>query len=244
MIDINTIHLWNHHPQHFEFILNNVRSADQELYRQGLDYTEVEHQVGRYLNMRDIATEIMQQDIEGDVVEFGTYQGLGMLMLMQCFENEAQHLRNFIGIDSFEGLPESSNGWVKGSFSDTNLSQVQQSIGYHMPDNPLLQAYLIQGWFTDPTVTSDLESSTKDIAVVHFDADLGSSTLQALKIVTPWLRNRTQPVYFLFDDWGIHPDEVPVAWTQWVNETQGSLGLRIEEHSSTKLTKNFRITPQ
>lgn len=241
-LNIDTISQWNHHPQHFEFILNNLKQADISLYNQGKSYTEVEHQVGRYLNMKQIASEIMDQQIPGDVVEFGTYQGLGLLMMMQCFAAENVTSRKFIGLDSFLGLPESSNGWVKGSFSDTSIEAVTQYLGQHLVEHPMLEAFLISGWFNDPKLSADLMATTNDVAMVHFDADLGSSTLQALNVITPLIARNKHPVYFLFDDWGIHPDEVPIAWTQWCNDTQDRLGLNIVQHSKTKLTKNFLIT--
>jgi hypothetical protein len=239
-INPNQYPQWFHNPQNFGFILDAVNKADHAFYLDNTEYIEVEHQAGRYLNMKSIVKEIVDNNVPGDVVEFGTYQGLGLLMMAQCFP--ADQTRRFVGIDSFEGLPESSNGWVKGSFNDASLDAVKMAIGQHWPDGPDLQGFLIQGWFNDPTVAQQLQDVTQSVAMVHFDADLGSSTQQALSVIEPYLTNRKEPIYFLFDDWGIHPDEVPAAWQRWLDAAQTKFNFTAEEISNTKLTKNFRLT--
>lgn len=221
------------------FLLNFLPSATTEHYNlyRGLNDAS-EHHIGRYLNMKAIANEIKENNISGDIVEFGTWQGLGLLFLSQCFR---QSDRKFIGIDSFEGLPETSNGWVKGTFNDTSYNLALDNLNKDWPTTDHNYS-LIQGWFNDPAVSEQLYTAVDKLALVHFDADLGSSTTQALSIIEPYLTNRKEPIYFLFDDWGIHPAEVPVAWHDWYNQAQEKFGLNAEEISATVYTKNFRIT--
>jgi hypothetical protein len=105
-----------------------------------------------------------------------------------------------------------------------------------------LSCNLIQGWFNDPRVSEELYKQVITPAIIHFDADLGSSTFQALTIIEPYLIGRSDPIYFLFDDWGIHPAEVPVAWNEWISIAEGKYNLSTEEISNTVYTRNFRIT--
>ena len=107
--------------------------------------------------------------------------------------------QNFIGIDTFLGLPESSTVWTKGQFSNTSLDICEKNIRKWI--NPLSKLELIQGRFNDSNVIMRL-LKYHDISVFHFDADLGSSTEEALQVVKLCLSTKQESVYFLFDDWG------------------------------------------
>lgn len=202
---------------------------------------ESEHQAGRYINWRDIANEIEDKHLQGDIVEFGTHQGTGLLMLAQCFEH-TDVPRQFFGIDSFEGLPESSTIWVKGKFGDTTKDFTLEKIESKFPLNSNLRYELIKGWFADEQTAQTLYAKCMHPILVHFDADLGSSTLAALTIVEHYLKVPRDPIYFCFDDWGCCPDQVPPAWNLWISQAQSKFNLRAEEISSTYLTKNFRLS--
>jgi hypothetical protein len=76
------------------YILAQLPKVDTEYYKSNNNIVELEHQVGRYLNMKDIITEIKKENIEGDILEFGTWQGLGLLILNLCF---GDHNRKLIG---------------------------------------------------------------------------------------------------------------------------------------------------
>ena len=192
--------------------------------------------VGRYLNMKDIVNEIKKDNIEGDIVEFGTWQGLGLLILNLCF---GYHKRKLIGIDSFEGLPETSTIWNKGAFNDTTLNLALQNISINALNKESFK--LIKGWFNDKYVSEALYKETNNICLIHFDADLGSSTTQALKIIEPYLKNRSNPIYFLFDDWGCHQDEVPEAFLGWLTTAQNTFNFKAYKMSTTRLTRYYKI---
>ena len=224
------------------FLLATLPSLTIESYHQYKHFNDAsEHHIGRYLNWKTVAGAVSDEGINGDIVEFGTWQGLGLLMMAQCFESTTTP-RKFIGIDSFEGLPESSNGWTKGTFNDTSVNLTKNNIQELFPKNPNLSCDLIQGWFNDPRVSEELYKQVITPAIIHFDADLGSSTFQALTIIEPYLIGRSDPIYFLFDDWGIHPAEVPVAWNEWMSIAEEKYNLSAEEISNTVYTRNFRIT--
>ena len=111
-----------------------------------------------------------------------------------------------------------------------------------MVPTDFLSVELIKGWFSDKTVREKLTSICKEITIVHFDADLGSSTTQALYLIEPYLLNRTRPIYFLFDDWGCHPDEVPDAFLTWLSSVSKTFNLEAHKVFSTRFTRYYKIT--
>ena len=71
-----------------DYVLSNIELCDKAFYEANKSVTEIEHQVGRYLNMKNITDEIVATGLEGDVVEFGTWQGLGLILLSSCFSGD------------------------------------------------------------------------------------------------------------------------------------------------------------
>jgi hypothetical protein len=222
-----------------EHILQNIRSVDKSYVNLFGRCPEVEHQVGRYVNMKAIISEIEEGSIPGDVIEFGTWQGLGLILLESAFKL-VDSPRKFIGIDSFEGLPESSTVWELGAFSDTSYDKAYANIEKNFGAKN--QFLLVKGWFNDERVSEQLYSEIDDICLVHFDADLGSSTRDALKIIEKYLHKISHPVYFLFDDWGCHPDEVPDAFYDWLIHAKKLFDIEAEKLSSTRYTRYYKIT--
>jgi hypothetical protein len=99
---------------------------------------------------------------------------------------------------------------------------------------------LIVGRF-DSKHVKEMLIQHKNIALFHFDADLGSSTLEALSLAETYLSDRTKPIYYLFDDWGIHPDEVPDAFNTWYSKSKAKYGINATKISSTRFTRYYRI---
>ena len=100
-------------------------------------------------------------------LEFGVHEGYSIRFfagLNTCADSV------FIGLDSFEGLPEDWGSHPKGTF-DTR-GKIPQI------DDP--RVHFIKGWFQDTwdTLMGQLQVSAH--LVVHYDADLYSSTLFAL----------------------------------------------------------------
>jgi len=111
----------------------------------------------------------------------------------------------FYGFDTFEGLPEDWHFFKKGAFS------------FDIPfmDDP--RGTFIKGLFQD-TLYKFLDNYGKNTAsdevtrVLHLDADLYSSTLFALTMLAPYLRNGD---ILLFDEFNI-PNHEFAAWNDFV----------------------------
>ena len=97
----------------------NILGVTVDTYEKYKFCREAEHQIGRFLNMQKVLNEIEINNIRGDIVEFGTWQGQGLMLFDIALSKKTQ--RKLIGIDSFEGLPETSTIWKKGDFSNTSF---------------------------------------------------------------------------------------------------------------------------
>jgi len=124
------------------------------------------------------------------LLEFGVFRGESMRELVQL--NRSANSR-FYGFDSFEGLPEVWRGTSKEQFST----------GGQVPDIDDPRLRFVRGWFRDslPPLMDELAALAAGRAlIVHFDADLYSSTLYLLFE----LARRFDSYHFIFDEYGGH----------------------------------------
>lgn len=129
-------------------------------------------------------------------VEFGVGSGQSTRIL-------AEHMP-VIGFDSGEGLPE-----------DWRPEYPRGSFAHEIPDIP--RAVIVKGWFADTLPA--YKFGTLDISLVHFDADLYSSTATALQYVGPHLHRGT---YVVFDEWHSYPEageHEQRAWREFAEHT-------------------------
>lgn len=220
----------------FERVVEKVDKVGNRKQLKLLKYREAEHQLSRYLNYRNIGIDLEKFGGHGDVIKFGTYQGLGLILLAKALGNNTP--RKFVGIDAFEGLPEASNGWQKGQFSNTTIELCKSNILRHLDSAHDLE--LIKSWFVDSNLQRKLLGSVQNVRVIHFDCDLGSSLTTALLTSEPYLTNN-KLVYLVFDDWGCHADEIPDSFYSWYTAFFEKTGVVLKKYSSTKLTRTYVI---
>jgi hypothetical protein len=220
-------------------IVQSLKKIQPDSYNKYKNIREAEHQIGRFLNMIKVAKEIDKLNLKGDIVEFGTWEGVGLHLIDMSFGKQTN--RMLVGIDSFEGLPHSSSIWKKGSFSNTSLTSVEEYL-----DKSIINCHkgfsLIKGWYDDPSVRTSLYSKVSNVAAFHLDSDLGSSTNDALNIIEKYLINRKDPLFIMFDDWGCHADEVPDAFYEWKNHAEKVYNFKVEKFSSTNLTRYIKLS--
>jgi len=136
----------------------------------------------------------------GAAVEFGVGSGTSTRLIANQMP--------VVGFDSGEGLPE-----------DWRPEFPKGSLAYGIPT--VNNATVVEGWFDD-TLPGYGFAALGHIGLVHFDADLYSSTATALKHIGPHLR---PGCYLVFDEWhGYGPDEVVSqheqrAWREFADET-------------------------
>jgi predicted O-methyltransferase YrrM len=133
---------------------------------------------------------------EGLILEFGVATGT----TLRCLAGSVPLLNRMIyGFDSFKGLPEPWSSYQKGHFS-CPIPEV--------PNN----AELIVGMFED-TLPKFLETHKGDVALVHIDCDLYSSTKTVLKNIGSRL------VYgsiLVLDEFWIETNHEQRAFNEWL----------------------------
>jgi len=120
-------------------------------------------------------------------IEFGVHTGCS---IKGFAEMNANPQSVFIGLDSFEGLPEDWGVMKKGSFD----------VGGAIPkiDDPRIK--FIKGWFQNTWDELEKAIPREGKLIVHYDADLYSSTLFALTKIDGLKR----PYQAIFDEFAGH----------------------------------------
>lgn len=152
-------------------------------------------------NSYDLATKMIQDNIEGDFVECGIAAG-AQLMAMALANKDKSGSKKMWGFDSFEGIP------MAGEFDDVQVgigeikhdkyaplserlvssgitvhsleSVIQNFDGYGLYNSSIR---FVKGWFQDtlPKVADKIES----ISILRLDGDLYESTLVCLEYLYP-----------------------------------------------------------
>jgi O-methyltransferase len=126
-------------------------------------------------------------DVKLVYIEFGVLEGDSIRYFAKRNSNPASV---FIGLDSFEGLPEDWGSKPKGTFD----------VGGAMPkvDDPRVK--FIKGWFQNTWDALARSIPPDGQLIVHYDADLYSSTLFALTKIDTLKR----PYVAIFDEFAGH----------------------------------------
>jgi hypothetical protein len=113
--------------------------------------------------------DTLGKDEEVVFVEFGVWQGKSIKYFIKKFNNKSS---TFFGLDSFEGLPEK---WGK-------LPKKHFDTGSNIPEINDKRVKIIKGLFqnTSEILLDHLQSIKIKNLLVHFDADLYTSTLYCL----------------------------------------------------------------
>ena len=146
--------------------------------------------------VRTLLQEIREKQIEGDLVEFGIFQGWWVNFLWE--ETEKMGLfRRVYGFDSFEGLSEPDaqfdlSNWEKGQYA-CSLAQVSQNV--REKERPRIR--LAKGFFEESLHRADARLAGK-FCFARIDCDLYRPALECLQ----FLSNRlTDGAILVFDDW-------------------------------------------
>lgn len=148
-----------------------------------------------------LAAALKAASQDGLYLEFGVHTGGTLRVLV-----EHAPPGTVFGFDSFEGLPEDwRSQFVAGTFAVDAVPEIPG-------------AELVVGWF-DQVLPGFLADHPDDVAFVHLDADLYSSTKTVLDALESRLRPGTVIVfdeYFNFPGWQEHEHR---AWTEFVART-------------------------
>ena len=146
---------------------------------------------------KQFLTNVRDEKIEGDLVEFGVSVGNSLEGLI-AYSEELGLKFNIYGFDSFEGLPEPSATldppyWQKGEFA-ASYESVSERL--KVASRPNLS--LVKGWFSDSLARSDIQAKIRRIAFARIDCDLYQPAVECLAFLESRL---VDGAYLCFDDW-------------------------------------------
>jgi hypothetical protein len=186
------------------------------------DVQRIEQAIGRDSIIHKAATLIAAEQVEGDYLEFGVYQGASMIRAYHAIRqvceqraaddaHSAEHQRNvreqwkrmrFFAFDSFQGLPAPEG--VDAHTADFERGKFAASLSYfnirlERGGVDATRVVPVPGWFNDTCTPRTVEQhQMKHAAIVHIDCDLYESARVALKFIGPLLADGT---VLIFDDW-------------------------------------------
>jgi len=135
------------------------------------DYNKKLHSVKRFSKREHLWQNLLGDELKSKQIhylEFGVWEGYSIHFFARLNSNSNSI---FMGFDSFIGLPTDWCGNKAGTFSTSG----------NMPMIKDKRVSFIKGWFqnTLPENLKTLKEGPKDL-IVHFDADLYSSTIYCL----------------------------------------------------------------
>lgn len=149
--------------------------------------------------------------VPGNIVEFGVASGDSTRVIKRILQQYGVALfsrhgsKKQFALDSFEGLRESYENAPVGEFA----GEIPKISGVHF----------VKGYFED-TCNDELRGRVGRVAFAHFDADLHSSTLHALRWILPLLHSGS---LLLFDEFTGGDMAEARAFAEWQQES----GLRL-----------------
>jgi hypothetical protein len=156
------------------------RSLDAYIERIGEGHRM--HRKVRFL--LDIRGLLIINTIDGDYVEFGVYRGEMMYAAAKIL---GPHIRRYVGLDTFTGLPEPVAGQDEafvferaGFMSSPKATAEAMMEGY--------DAVMIEGDFRDAAVQERLAAETSKISVASIDCNWPSSVDAAVQMCLPHLQ--------------------------------------------------------
>jgi O-methyltransferase len=183
--------------------IDNVDSPDMLMRRtEGLDWpAKAETMIGlkRMDNILFCLTEVMNNNIEGDVLEAGVWRG-GACIFMKAILNEYRSTKKVFVCDSFEGLPAPEVIQDAGSqlHTFTQLAVPQSEVvknfeKYGLLDNNVV---FVKGWFKDTLP----KLKGHKFSLIRLDGDMYKSTMDQLENLYEGV---SVGGFIIIDDWAI-----------------------------------------
>lgn len=140
---------------------------------------------------------------KGDYCEFGVFKGYSFLHAQQTAEKLGITNMRFFGFDSFEGLPapEGIDATEEEHFYSGQYSWPYKKVYRSLDENGVdwKKTFLTKGFFSD-SLNEKTRSNLglEKVSVALIDADLYSSSMDALNFLKNLIRDKT---ILIMDDW-------------------------------------------
>lgn len=203
---------------------------DADMRRLGRDcpmYADTLIGIKRLESLRDCVRTVIDEGIEGDLVETGVWRGGASIFMRATLEAFGDRTRRVWCADSFEGLPapdldrypqDAGMIWHTRPELSVSLEQVQRNFEkYGLLDERVI---FLKGWFKDTLPNAPIER----VAVLRLDGDLYASTMDSLNS----LYSRVSPGGFIIvDDYGFPEDTCRRAITDF--RTSNNISAPIQD---------------
>ena len=204
----------------------------------------MEHHIGRFNSMKKIFMYIKENNIDGDILEFGTWQGHSLYNILYLLENIKIFDKKVVGIDGFTGIPigYGHTNCPDSLFNDTNKELCLQNINRHIQSFPNLKNnfYILESFYSETNKIMEYFHSNNiyKVCFVHLDCDVVKSCEEALNLMLD--NGLLNDIFFIqFDDWGIFtgiPD-----WFYQYSKNKFS-NYEITMLYETRLTKTCKLS--
>lgn len=147
----------------------------------------------------DAGVALGVNQISGDYVEFGSWGGNTLRMAYETLSGAGRHLWAF---DSFAGMPEPTDardvhpGWRTGGEGQGGVDGFHAACAEHGIPRSAYTA--VEGYYDDVLPGLGADGAPTDIAFAYIDCNMYSSTVSALRFLTPRLKNG---MIVAFDDY-------------------------------------------
>lgn len=171
----------------------DIVRAVKDGYFSEVDETRCKH-------LLEVMQSIRDEKIPGDLVETGVYKG-GCSIIMAWANKEYNLGKLQYCFDSFQGCPDPKETKLgahkdeahgKGDFTFSFDKVVANFEKFGLQDEPIF----VEGWFED--TCPKYAETIKEIALLRFDGDLYSSTLEVLNAFYPLV---VKGGYIIIDDY-------------------------------------------
>lgn len=184
------------------------RTSKPSARAKGRDWpAEAETMIGlaRLDNLETCITDVLQQEVPGDVIETGVWRGGATIFMRAVLKAYADTSRIVWAADSFEGLPKPDPTTFPADGGDRHSEKRELAVSvddvktnfkrYGLLDE---QVRFLVGWFRDTLPHAPVER----LAVLRLDGDMYESTIVALRSLYP----KVSPGgYVIVDDYGAIP---------------------------------------
>lgn len=158
--------------------------------------------------------ELKDNNVEGDFVEFGIFQG-GWLNNFHDLTERVDFPRRIWGFDSFKGLSKpdetrDTSFWKEGMYA-CSKAEVEKNIQFH--SRPRFK--LVEGFFAESFPRPDAQELGK-VCFARIDCDIYEPALDCLRFLESRL---TDGAILVFDDWAFSPEFGETrAFFEWVEQ--------------------------
>ena len=162
-------------------------------YKRTLIYRKFLKKIPRYSTTEELYEKFIDKNNEIQFIEFGVFKGRSLKIISKLNSNPNS---KFFGFDSFNGLPDDWSYGILGGKKEGHFKLDDKNI-LNFDDNRIT---IIDGYFNKTLKKSLNLLSKKKYTLVHFDADLYSSTLYCLTM----LHNHFESYVVIFDEFPMH----------------------------------------